>query len=72
MSVISIAGEECKLDSLSTVVEATGGDLTKVDPQNLSNDFANILSQEVLATNVKVTVNLHKDLKFRNQDPEFV
>lgn len=68
ISVISIASEECRLDCLSDLVEATGGDLTKVDPANLQNDFANILATQVLACNVKVTVNLHKYLGFRNQD----
>ena len=68
ISVISIASEECRLDSLSELVDTTGGELTKVDPQNLHNDFANILSQEILACNVTVTVNLHKALSFRNQE----
>ncbi|CAG9333239.1 unnamed protein product [Blepharisma stoltei] len=72
ISVISIAGEECRLDCLSSIVEETGGNLTKVDPQNLSNDFANILAQQILAFNVTVTVNLHKGLEFRNQDPQNV
>lgn len=68
ISIISIASEECRLDCLSSLVEETGGDLTKVDPENLSNDFANILATEVLACNVTVTVNLHKFLGFRNQE----
>lgn len=68
ISVISIASEECRLDSLSELVDSTGGELTKVNPQNLSSDFANILSQEILASNVTVTVNLHKALSFRNQE----
>ena len=68
ISVISITSEECRLDSLSEVVEVTGGELTKVNPQNLSKDFANILAQEILACNVTVTVNLHKALSFRNQE----
>lgn len=72
VSVISIAGEECRLDCLSTIVEETGGDLTKVDPQNLSNDFANILSQQILAFNVTVTVNIHKALEYRNQESQYI
>jgi hypothetical protein len=68
ISVISIASEECRLSCLSELVEVTGGDLTKVDPQNLQTDFANILATEVLACNVKITANLHKFLGFRNQD----
>lgn len=72
ISVISIASEECRLDCLSNLVEVTGGDLTKVDPENLSNDFANILATEVLACNVSVTVNLHRFLGFRNQEAVYL
>lgn len=63
--------EECRLDCLSELVDVTGDELTKVDPQNLYNDFANILVQEILACNVTVTVNLHKALAFRNQENIF-
>ncbi|CAG9322630.1 unnamed protein product [Blepharisma stoltei] len=72
VSVISIASEDCRLASLAEVVEETGGELTKVDPEDVSADFANILAQQILATNVVVTVNLHKALSFKNQDPALI
>ena len=54
---------------LSPLADLTGGDIYKVDPANLSNDFANILSEAVIATNVEVRVKLHKGLTFRNENP---
>jgi len=69
ISIISIVGEECKLEMLSPLADLTGGDIYKVDPVNLSNDFANILSEAVIATNVEVRVKLHKGFTFRNENP---
>jgi hypothetical protein len=69
ISVISISDEDCRLDLLTPIVEKTGGDLCKINPQNLDKDFANILSNEVYATNAIVTVILPNHLAFINQDP---
>ena len=68
ISVISISDEDCRLDALSKLVESTGGDLSKVNPHRLSEDFASILANEVFATNTRVTVRLAKGLEFVNQD----
>jgi hypothetical protein len=45
VSVVSIEGEECRLENLGVVAELTGGDVTKVDPEHLHENFANILSE---------------------------
>jgi hypothetical protein len=66
VSVISITGADCRLETLSIVTDITNGVLTKVDPLKLNEDFAEAMSERVLATNVVATVNLHKALKFRN------
>jgi len=44
--------------------------VTKVDPERIHEDFANILSEELIATESKVTVSLHKSLAFRNEEAE--
>ncbi len=68
ISIISLVGDECRLEMLSPLADLTGGDIYKVDPVNLATDFANILSEAVIATNVEVRVKLHKGLTFRNED----
>ena len=68
VSVISIEGEECRLESLSAVAEVTEGNLSKVDPEKLQEDFANVLAAELLATHVNATIRLHKSLRFRAID----
>ena len=64
---MSIAGDECNLDSLSSLAELTGGKVERVDPTTLTQDFANMLSVKVIATNVDAKVKLHKGLQFRNE-----
>lgn len=66
VSVISITGADCRLETLSIVTDITNGALTKVDPLKLNEDFAEAMSERVFASNVVATVNLHKALKFRN------
>lgn len=69
VNIISIAGEECNIDTLSKIAEITGGSVERVDPLQLTQNFANILSMPVIATNVHAKVKLHKGLEFRNEDP---
>lgn len=70
ISVISIEGEECKIESLSKLAANTGGDIIRVDPLHLSNEFANILSTPIIATQVTAKIKIHKGLMFRNESEE--
>ena len=52
------------------LAEMTGGNVERVDPVQLTKNFANILSQPIIASNVIAKVKLHKGLQFRNENPE--
>lgn len=67
INIVSIEGDECNLDSLSSLAELTGGKVERVNPTTLTQDFANMLSLPVIATNVEAKVKLHKGLTFRNE-----
>lgn len=41
-----------------------------VNPETLSDDFANVLKDQVVGVNVDVTIQLHKAMKFRNEDKD--
>jgi len=69
VNIISIEGEECNIDTLSKISDLTGGQVERVSPTKLTQNFANILSLPVIATNVVTKVKLHKGLEFRNEDP---
>jgi Sec23/Sec24 zinc finger/Sec23/Sec24 trunk domain len=72
ISVISIEGEECKLSKLSTISEVTGGEVTRVNMNNIVSEFANILETPVIATQVSTIIKIHKGLCFRYQDENLV
>ena len=67
VNLISIEGDECNIGTLSKLAELTGGMVERVNPTNLTKNFANILALPVIATNVITKVKLHKGLKFRNE-----
>eukprot|EP00826_Nyctotherus_ovalis_P001723 TRINITY_DN102_c0_g1_i1.p1 TRINITY_DN102_c0_g1~~TRINITY_DN102_c0_g1_i1.p1 ORF type:complete len:608 (-),score=168.84 TRINITY_DN102_c0_g1_i1:19-1842(-) len=72
ISVVSIVASDCRLEMLSPLAGLTGGDIVKVDPLDLGTDFANILAENVVASNVELRVNLHKTFTFRNEDSSLI
>lgn len=52
---------------MSKLCELTGGNVERVNPTNLTKNFANMLSKPVIASNVVTKVKLHKGLMFRNE-----
>jgi hypothetical protein len=67
INIVSIEGDECNLDSLAKLAELTGGNVERVSPTSLTQNFANMMSKPVIATNVVVKVKIHKALEFRNE-----
>lgn len=67
ISVVSIKGEGCKLDILSNLAEMTAGTIKRVTPQDIGQDFASILKDEIVGTKIRLQVRIHKGLKFRNE-----
>jgi len=67
ISLISIVGDSCRLDLMSSMAELTGGEILKVNPINLVSEFDGLISGDIIATNVELKVKLHKGLSFRNE-----
>jgi uncharacterized ubiquitin-like protein YukD len=70
VNIISIAGEECDLETLRIISEKTGGEIQRVEAEKLTENFANVLSSPIIATSVKMRVIIHKGLEFRNEEEE--
>ncbi|EGR32285.1 type A Von Willebrand factor domain protein [Ichthyophthirius multifiliis] len=70
INVISIKGEGCKLDILGQLADKTGGNVTRVDPENIHKDFANILEDEVVAFKASMKIYIKNIMKFRNLDEQ--
>jgi len=68
ISIITIASSECRLDLLSPTVNLTNGDIIKVSPLDLDKNFAEILSEKLIATNAAVEVHLQKAFMFTNEE----
>ena len=68
ISVVTIKGEGCRMDVLGMLSESTNGNVTRVNPTDIGKDFASILKDEVVGTNVVLVVKMHSALKFRNED----
>jgi hypothetical protein len=72
VNIITIKGESSKLAVLGQVVEATNGNIKVVNPEKLSEDFANILKDEVIGVEVETKIMLHKALVFRHEEAAFL
>jgi hypothetical protein len=44
------------------LAELTGGNVERVSPANLKDNFANILAKPVIASQVNVRVKIHKGM----------
>ena len=49
---MTIIGSECNIDAISSVAEATNGEIERVGPLEIQKNFSEFLSRAVLATNV--------------------
>ena len=62
VNLVTIAGCEANIAGLQRLIELSGGQIEQVNPNEIANDFANILSQKAIATRVEAKVKLHKGL----------
>ena len=69
VSLISLIGSECKLDSLSVVAERTSGSVSRVNPVSLTEDglMSSLKNRPVIGYTVMAMVLLHSGLKFRGE-----
>ncbi len=62
ISLITIKGECCKVEIIGNLVEKSNGTIERVNPAEISKDFANILQDEVVGTKIELICKLHKAL----------
>ena len=72
INITTIKGDECKIDVLGDLTDRTDGRITRVDPNDLEQNFQNIIKEEILANKVEIKLYLHKALILRKMyDDEF-
>lgn len=52
VNVITMKGEECNVHTLGTLAHATGGMITRVNPEKIQDDFGTVLKDEIIAMNL--------------------
>jgi hypothetical protein len=65
VTVISLIGTECALESLSIVCEQTAGSVQRVDPVQLASSSLSLVDRPIVAFGVMAMVLLHRGLQFR-------
>jgi hypothetical protein len=72
INLITFEEQESKIDILMSMIDQTGGEIIRVKPTEILNEFSNLLTTEVIATNVSIKVKLHKFMQFRNEHSSFI
>jgi hypothetical protein len=68
VSVLSLQGAECKLESLSVVAEKTSGSVERVDPRALVKQMnALVGAPSIISYGVMAMVLLHRGLRFQGE-----
>lgn len=70
VSVVSIIGSECKLDHVGTVATETGGQVERVNPEELvkkTGKLRSLANKPVLAYGAMAMVILHRALQFHGE-----
>lgn len=70
VNVISITDGECRLENLGKVTDVSQGNVERINPLELKDNFRGILTKVTLATNVQATIYLHPCLRFKKDNEE--
>eukprot|EP00003_Mantamonas_plastica_P023212 TRINITY_DN4124_c0_g2_i1.p1 TRINITY_DN4124_c0_g2~~TRINITY_DN4124_c0_g2_i1.p1 ORF type:complete len:374 (-),score=127.39 TRINITY_DN4124_c0_g2_i1:52-1173(-) len=68
VNLVSIASDGCNIENLGQVTELTSGTVDIVDPVHLKDNFANIMSEPVIATSCHLTFIVHSGMTIVNQE----
>ena len=68
ISLITFEDSESEIDVLKNMIELSGGEIIRVNPNEILDGFNDLLENEVIATDVKIKINLNKCMTFRDQD----
>jgi hypothetical protein len=72
INLITFEEVESKIDILMSMIDQTGGEIIRVKPTEILNEFSNLLTTEVFATDVSIKVKLHKLMQFRGENSTFI
>ena len=68
ISLITFEDSESEIDVLKNMVELSGGEIIRVNPNEILDGFNDLLDNQVIASDVNIKVNLNKSMTFRDQE----
>ena len=68
INIITIVGEQSRSDILVKLVEKTNGNIERVNPSVISNEFREMLNDNILARKAIITIYLPSYLRFIDED----
>ena len=68
ISLITFEDSESEIDVLKNMVELSGGEIIRVNPDQILDGFNDLLDNKTIATDVSIKVNLNKSMTFRDQE----
>jgi hypothetical protein len=72
IDLLTFEDEQSNIEILMGMIDQTGGEIIRVKCTDILEQFSNLLTNEIVATNVKIKVKLHKLMNFRNEDPLYI
>ena len=68
ISLITFEDSESEIDVLKNMIEYSGGEIIRVNPNEILDGFNDLLENQVIASGVEIKMNLNKCMTFRDQD----
>ena len=68
ISLITFKDSESSISILKHMVEPTGGDIFRVDPNDIFDEFNDFLENKAIASEVEIKINLNKCMTFRDEE----
>ena len=68
INLITFQDSESEIDILMSVVDKSGGEIIRVNPNAILDGFNDLLENEAIASEVELRMNLNKCLTFRDQE----
>ena len=68
INLITFQDSESEIDILMSMVEKSGGEIIRVNPNAILDGFNDLLENEAIASEVELKMNLNKCLTFRDQE----
>ena len=73
ISVVTIKGDAgCSIKNLGKASNATNGMISRVDPVKIGTEFSKVINEEIIGSNVHLTIRMNRVFSLRGVDPKLL